>query len=66
MPKYVKKGNMEMEEQLYLEPWKSVLGYSILHYCTQVSSQATKQLKVKSLRKLGNLRRMSSLGGEIT
>ena len=31
--KYVKKGYMEMGEQLYLEPWKSVLGRSILHYC---------------------------------
>ena len=30
--KYVKKGYMEMEEQLYFEPWKSVLGRSILHY----------------------------------
>ena len=32
---------------------------------TQVSSQATKRLKVKYLRKLGNVRRMSGLGGEI-
>ena len=30
--KYVKKGYMEMGEQLYLEPWKSVLGRSYLHY----------------------------------
>ena len=33
---------------------------------TQVSSQATKRLKVKNLRKLGNVRRMSGFGGEIT
>ena len=30
--KYVKKGYMEMGEQLYLKPWKSVLGRSILQY----------------------------------
>ena len=30
--KYVKKGYVEMGEQLHLEPWKSVLGRSILHY----------------------------------
>ena len=29
--KYVKKRYMEMGEQLYLEPWKSVLCRSILH-----------------------------------
>ena len=29
--KYVKKGYMKMGEQLYLEPWKSALGRSILH-----------------------------------
>ena len=32
MLKYVKKGYMEMGEQLYLEPWKSAPGRSILHY----------------------------------
>ena len=30
--KYVKKGYMEMGEQLYFEPLKSVPGRSILHY----------------------------------
>ena len=33
MWKYVKKGYMERGEQLYLEPWKSAPGFSILHYC---------------------------------
>ena len=32
--KYEEKGYMEMGEQLYLEPWKSVLGRSILYYST--------------------------------
>ena len=31
--KYVKKGYMEMGEQLYLEPLKSVPGRSVFHYC---------------------------------
>ena len=30
--KYVKKGYMKIGEKLYLEPWKSVLCRSILHY----------------------------------
>ena len=42
MSKYVKKGYMEMGEQLYLEPWKSVLGRSILHYSRDLDSQMTK------------------------
>ena len=31
--KYVKKGYMKMTKKIYLEPLKSVLGQSILHYC---------------------------------
>ena len=31
--KYVKKGYIEMTKKIYLEPLKSVLGCSILHYC---------------------------------
>ena len=30
--KYVKKGYMEMGEQLYLEPLKSAPGHSVFHY----------------------------------
>ena len=30
--KYVKKGYMEIREQLYLKPWKIALGRTILHY----------------------------------
>ena len=32
--KYVKKGYIEMTKKIYLEPQESVLGRSILHYCS--------------------------------
>ena len=36
--KYVKKGYIEMTKKTYLEPPKSVLGRTILHYSLHVKS----------------------------
>ena len=33
MSKIYKKGHIELTKKIYLEPLKSVLGHSIIHYC---------------------------------
>ena len=39
---------MEMGEQLYLEPWKSVLGHSILHYFSNIDTLNLEQNSLKN------------------
>ena len=40
--KYVKKGYIEMTKKIYLEPQKSVLGRSILHYWRRLQNALIK------------------------
>ena len=41
--KYVKKGYIKMTKKIYLEPLKSVLGRSILHYSYLLDHLVTSQ-----------------------
>ena len=46
---YVKKGYMEMTKTIYLEPLKSVLGRSTLHYFQQLLTSS--KSKIETLEK---------------
>ena len=51
--------------QVEIAPYKTILDIWHNKLATRVTSQVTEWLKTQYLRKLGNIRKMSNLGGDV-